>query len=121
MDKIIMKNLGFYGYHGVLEEEKRLGQRFFVDAVLHLDLSVAGKTDDLNKTVHYGLVYETIKKQVEEKRYDLIEALGENICKDVLKEFPNIIKIVVQIRKPQAPVVGLFDYMAVELERTQEL
>ena len=31
MDKIILSNLGFYGYHGVLEEEKKLGQKFFID------------------------------------------------------------------------------------------
>ena len=30
MDKIILSNLGFYGYHGVLEEEKKLGQKFLL-------------------------------------------------------------------------------------------
>lgn len=88
-----------------------------MDATLYLNLSDAGKTDDLRKTAHYGLVFETIKRQVETKRYQLIEALAENICSEVLKEFKEIDKIQVQVRKPQAPVVGIFDYMAVELER----
>ena len=34
MDKIILNNLGFYGYHGVLSEEKSLGQKFFIDVEL---------------------------------------------------------------------------------------
>jgi dihydroneopterin aldolase len=117
MDKIILKNMAFYGSHGVLEEEKKLGQRFFVDATLYLDLSQAGQTDDLNKTAHYGWVYETIKFQVEKMRYDLIEALAEHICDAVLKEFQIIERINLQVRKPQAPVVGIFEYMAVEIER----
>ena len=49
MDKIILSNLGFYGYHGVLEAEKVLGQKFFIDMELFLDTKEAGKTDDLNK------------------------------------------------------------------------
>lgn len=117
MDKIILKNMVFFGYHGVLEEEKSLGQKFHVDAILFLSLSEAGKTDDLTKTAHYGMVYETIKSQVETKSYDLIEALAENICADVFKQFPLIMKIKIQVRKPNAPVPGIFDYMAVEVER----
>lgn len=117
MDKILLKNMSFFGYHGVLEEEKKMGQRFFVDATLFLSLLDAGETDDLKHTVHYGVAYEIIKNQVEKNRYDLIEALGENICKDLFAAFDLIEKIILQIRKPSAPVVGLFDYMAIELER----
>ena len=43
MDKIILSNLGFYGYHGVLEAEKILGQKFFIDAELYLNTKEAGK------------------------------------------------------------------------------
>ena len=56
MDKIIMKNMVFYGYHGVLEEEKKLGQKFFIDAILFLPLKKAGETDNLNFSVNYGSV-----------------------------------------------------------------
>ncbi len=62
MDKIIMENMGFYGYHGVLEQEKTIGQKFFVDAYLILPLKKAGETDDLNFSVSYADVYLTIKK-----------------------------------------------------------
>jgi dihydroneopterin aldolase len=56
MDRIIMKNMAFHGNHGVLQEEKVLGQKFFVDCILSLDLSKAGKNDDLNETVSYSEV-----------------------------------------------------------------
>lgn len=117
MDKILMKDLAFYGYHGVLEEEKRLGQKFFVDVILYVDLKKAGETDDLNYTVNYEEVYKTIEAIVKNKRYNLLEALAEKICEEVLYSFDTIQKIDLKIKKPEAPVAGIFDYFAVQIER----
>lgn len=117
MDKIIMENMGFYGYHGVLEQEKILGQKFFIDAHLYLSLKEAGQTDDLNYSVSYGAVYETIKKIVTEERYNLLEALAERICSEIFSSYEMIQKVFVRVKKPEAPVKGIFDYFAVEIER----
>lgn len=116
-DKILMSGMSFYGYHGVLDAEKELGQKFFVDATLYLDFQEAGKTDDLNLSVSYADVYAVIKKVVEEERYDLLEALAENIANRVLDAFNKIDSIKVKIKKPEAPVAGIFDYFGVEIKR----
>ena len=47
MDKIVLKNMGFFGYHGNLESENSQGQRFFVDVTILIDLTKAGQSDDL--------------------------------------------------------------------------
>lgn len=120
MDKIILNNMAFFGYHGAMEEEKSLGQHFYLDATLFLDLKKAGKTDDLQYTMHYGIVYDKIKNIVENERYDLIEALAHNICIQLLNEYSELEKITLMVRKPSAPVRGIFDYMAVEITRTRE-
>lgn len=117
MDKIIMKNMAFFGYHGAMDEEKKLGQKFFVDAILYLDLREAGKSDCLNHTVHYGLVYEAIEQIMKNERFDLIEAVAERLAEVILKSFPPIEKIEITLRKPEAPVSGIFDYIAVQIER----
>ena len=117
MDKIIMKGLIFYGYHGALKEEKELGQRFIVDAKLYIDLKKAGKTDDLDHTVNYKDIYEMIKKIVENEQYNLLEALAERICGDILNSFDAIQRIDVKIKKPETPVAGIFDHFAVQIER----
>ena len=117
MDKIIMKGLIFYGYHGALEEEKMLGQRFIVDAKLYIDLKKAGKIDDLDHTVNYKDIYEVIKGIVENEQYNLLEALAERICEDILNSYNAIQKIDVKIKKPETPVAGIFDYFAVQIER----
>ena len=109
MDKIILSNLGFYAYHGVLEAEKVLGQKFFIDAELLLDTKEAGKSDDLTKSVSYADVYEIIKDITENKRFDLIEALAETIAKEVVDSHSMIQSIMVRVKKPEAPVSGNFD------------
>ncbi len=117
MDKIIMKNLGFYGYHGVLEEEKKLGQKFFVDVKLYIDLKKAGQSDDLSYTVNYAEVYEIIKKMFKEEKINLIESVAENICSKILTAYPIVQEIKLTLKKPEAPVEGIYDYFAVELRR----
>ncbi len=121
MDKIMMSHMGFYGFHGVLEEEKNIGQKFFVDAELSLDLSLAGQTDAVENTVSYADVYDDIKYFVESARYNLIEALGENICNMILAKYPSVMEVMIRIKKPEAPVRGIFDYFAIELRRNRHV
>lgn len=120
MDKIIMENMSFYGYHGVLEEEKVLGQKFFVDAYLYLPLKKAGDTDNLNFSVSYGEVYETVKKIVTCEKFNLIETIAERICNEIFLYYPMVQKILIRIKKPEAPVAGIFDYFGVEIERERQ-
>ncbi len=119
MDKILLNNLGFYGYHGVLKEESILGQKFFIDMELYLDTNEAGLTDDMNKSVSYADVYEVVKEITEKRRFNLIEALAENIAKEVLEKFNLINEVMVRVKKPEAPVNGIYDYFGVEIRRSR--
>lgn len=119
MDKILLNNLGFYGYHGVLKEEAVLGQKFFIDMELYLDTKKAGETDDMNKSVSYADVYEVTKNIVENKRFNLIESLAENIASEVLNKFELIEGVMVRVKKPEAPVPGIYDYFGVEIKRAR--
>ena len=109
--------MAFYGYHGVLQEEASLGQKFFVDVSLLLDTQIAGIKDDLTASVSYAEVYEVIKNVVENKRFKLIEALAEHITIVVFEEFERVQGMTVQVKKPEAPVPGYYDYFAVEIKR----
>lgn len=117
MDKIIMKNLAFFGYHGAMSEENTLGQKFFVDIEMAVALAEAGKSDDVLQTVHYGEAYNVVKAIVEGKPLNLIEAVVEKIAEGLLNNFERIDHVKIQLRKPEAPVPGIFDYFAVEIER----
>lgn len=119
MDKIIMKNLSFFGTHGVLPEENKLGQKFIIDAVLYLDLLKAGQSDEVTDTVSYAEVYEVIRRQTCQEQYKLLEALAHHIAEEILEKYPVIAEVEVTVKKPEAPVPGIFDYFAVEIRRVR--
>ena len=107
MDKIYLNGCRFYGYHGALAEEQVLGQIFRVNCTLSVDLQQASQSDALEDTVHYGLVFDAIKKQVEEKRYALLERLAGAICQDIS----------IEIFKDNPPINGHYDAVGIALER----
>jgi len=116
LDKIIVKNIKAYGYHGALTEENILGQNFYADVILYKDLQKAGLTDDLNKSISYVDVYYDVEDIIKNKRFKLIEALAEMIAHTLLVKY-SIKKVKVKIRKPGAPINGNFDYVGVEITR----
>ena len=116
MDTITIKGMHFYGYHGCLPEEQRTGQPFHVDVVLHADLSKAGASDELNDTIDYSKVYQLVQSIVEGRTYRLIERLAAVIADEVLAAFP-VDAVRVAVHKPQAPIGGPFDDVAVTVER----
>jgi dihydroneopterin aldolase len=105
-DRIRLNDMVFYGYHGVLPEERTLGQRFVVDVELRTDLRAAGQTDDLEQTVNYAAVYATVREIVTGEPYQLIEAVAERIAQRVLQGHPRIESLSVRIRKPEVPIAG---------------
>ncbi|OGO77812.1 MAG: dihydroneopterin aldolase [Clostridiales bacterium GWB2_37_7] len=117
MDRILLKNLCFYGFHGVLPEENKLGQKFIVDAALYVDLKEAGSSDDVFDTVNYAEVHEIIQHHVTIKQYKLLETLATNIANEIFQKHDKVQEIELTIKKPEAPVKGIFDYFAVEIRR----
>lgn len=118
MDYIHIKDMAFYGYHGVLEQETVLGQRFRVTLAIAVDLQHAGETDDLTDTVSYADVFNICQKIVEGKPYKLIEAVAEQIAKAVREAYPVAVKgIRVEVIKPDPPIRGHYREVAVEITR----
>ncbi|MDT0092010.1 dihydroneopterin aldolase [Listeria marthii] len=117
MDKIYLNELVFYGYHGVLAEETKLGQTFRVSLILGLSTKKAGMSDSVEDTVSYAEVYETVKGIVEGKPFKLIEALAEKIATEVLAAYPLLQEVTVKLIKPNPPIPGHYDSVAVEIER----
>ncbi len=105
-DSIRLSGLTFYGYHGVLPEERRLGQRFVVELELFLDLAPAGHSDDLHDTVNYSDLYGLVRDVVEGIPRNLLEAVAEQIAAAVLQQ-TGAESVRVRVAKPWAPVKGM--------------
>jgi len=119
MGRVSLKNMVFYGYHGVAEQEKILGGRFEVDLSLDFDMTPAIKSDHLKDTISYEDLYKLVHNVVTNSKYYLIEALAGKIIKEVYQKFSPE-KVLVRIRKPSAPVKGVLDTVEVEICRTRD-
>jgi dihydroneopterin aldolase len=119
MDKIIMKNLKFYGYHGVLPEEQEDGQNFIIDLEMYLGLHKAGTSDDIKDTVDYSRVYGIIKEITESNKFRLIEKLADSISGEIMSIYKEIEKVSVTVKKPEAPIDGDFDWVGVQILRSR--
>ena len=117
-DKILLEGLAFYGYHGLNQEEKILGQRFIVDVSMELDLQQAGKSDDLNDTVSYSAVYDDIREIIQGPSVNLLEALAEKITQAILR-YEGVQAVTVRVKKPEVPLKGsILEYTGVQIRRT---
>lgn len=117
MDKIYIEELECFGYHGVLAEEKKLGQKFIISATLYLDTSEAKNEDDCDFTVNYALVCQDIEEIVSGKTFNLIETLASKIAETIILKYNRIVKIEIRVDKPNAPINYSFKSVAVSTER----
>ncbi|WP_375461289.1 dihydroneopterin aldolase [uncultured Enterovirga sp.] len=116
-DRILIERIAVYAHHGVLPEEERLGQRFFISLACELDLAPAGRSDDLALSVSYADLAGLSLGIATGRRFRLIEALAETIAAEILVAYPAVEAITVRIDKPGAPVPAIVDGIAVEITR----
>jgi dihydroneopterin aldolase len=113
--RIELKNLVFFAYHGALEEEARLGQRFTVDVLLTLEEGLEFEADTIEQTVNYAEVFSTVEAVIKNKRFNLIERLAVVIADEILRAFSKVNEVTIKIKKPAVPVDCVCDYFAVEV------
>lgn len=109
---IELENMEFYAFHGHYAEEQIVGNRFRVDLSFEVDSTAAALTDDLETTVSYLDVYESIREQMGIKSH-LLEHLSLRII-DALKErFPAIISMQLKVSKMAPPLGGQVEKVSV--------
>lgn len=117
MDKIIIEDLEIYAYHGVAEEEKKLGQIFIVSLQISADLNTAAVSGDLNAAINYAEVCKVAQSALNAQKYNLIETAALKVINEIFISFPNALSVKILLKKPWAPMGYHLKYAAVELER----
>jgi dihydroneopterin aldolase len=116
MDRMLLEDMVFYGYHGDLAPERELGARFRVDVALGADLSAAGRSDHLDDTLDYVRAYQAVRDVVEGgERHRLLESLAEAVAQAVLA-LPRVVEAQVRVRK-QPPLGAAAWTFGVEVTR----
>ena len=117
MDKITIKNLKLFAFHGVNPEEKENGQNFYIDVDYYVNIIKACKNDDIESTVSYAKVVKVIREAFTKEKFNLIEKAAQVVADAIFENFESIYKVEITLKKPEAPVNADFEYMAVTIIR----
>ncbi len=117
MDKILIRDLKLFAYHGVNPEEKRDGQNFCFDIDLSVNMTKACYSDDVNDTVSYAKVIKTVRRVFTAEKYDLIEKAAQITADAILEEYPDVFTVDITLKKPEAPMKADFGWVGVSISR----
>ena len=120
MEKIIIKGLKLFAYHGVNPEEKVDGQNFVLDITALLNADIAKASDNVDDTVSYEKIIKTARAVFTERSYDLIEVAANKVGVEIMKQYPRLQQGTVLLMKPEAPIKADFEYVAVEETITRD-
>ena len=120
MDKILIKGLKLFAYHGVNPEEKENGQDFIFDIELYVNMNKACHSDNVEDTVSYAKVVKTVRRVFTAQKYNLLERCAEVTAQAILDEYSEVLRVDLTLKKPQAPVKAEFEYMGVNIVRSRD-
>lgn len=116
---IRLNEMVFYGYHGVHDEERKLGQRFIVSVEMQTRPGSDESIRHLDDTVDYTKVYAQIREIMEIHQFQLLEACANMVADKLLAGFPLIWQLTLRIQKPSVPIQGILRSVEVELTRSR--
>jgi dihydroneopterin aldolase len=117
MDKILVRGLRIFAYHGVNPEEKEDGQNFVLDIDAYVDITVPCETDNVEDTVSYAKIIKETVRIFTCRKDDLLERAAERVAQGLFESFDRIQSLRILLKKPEAPIKADFDYVGVEIYR----
>jgi dihydroneopterin aldolase len=119
LTSISIKGLQTFGYQGLYEEERRLGQKFLFDIHGQLPTTRTHQDDALLASVRYDAVVDEVVSISEGQQFMTIEALGEAIARGLLTRFPPLEHITVAVTKFSPPLKQTIQSAGIEVRLSQ--
>jgi len=99
-ERIIIHDLELFGRHGTSAAERERGGLFSLDLELE---GKFGNGDELGATVDYSQVIARVE-EINKRSFRLIEAFAHAVAEAILKEFPRVKRLRVQVKKLHPPL-----------------
>ena len=112
---ITVSALETYAYHGFIDEEQKLGQKFRFDVHAELTPTDTHCDDDLVHTIGYDRLIEEVLTAGQKARFRTLEALGEHIARHLLGRFEAIARVSVGVAKTSPPIAHSIGRVGVEI------
>jgi dihydroneopterin aldolase len=115
LTSINITGLRTYGYHGLFEEERTLGQKFTFDISATLREVRTHRGDDLDSSVRYDAVVDEAVQIAEAGKFQTLEALGETIAVALLRRFAIMESVTVAVAKCSPPIAHSIEQVGVQV------
>lgn len=112
---ISVRGLQSYGYHGLFQEERTLGQRFVFNLRCELSPQVSHLDDTLDRSVGYDVLAQDVVSISSERKFRTVEALAETIARRLLETHSMINSVQVQVSKFSPPMAHALESATVEI------
>lgn len=112
--EISLKELHFHAHHGMMAQERKVGNEFVVSITVCIPFSMSILDDELEATISYADIYNIVKKEVHSPK-KLLETVAASIVFHVKEKWPQIISGQVTIRKMTPPIPGVTGFAEVTL------
>lgn len=100
--KIFLRQVRFHAFHGVLDQERRVGNDYVINVVAECDFTHAMLTDELEDTVSYADIYCVVKEEMAIPS-KLLEHVAGRIGERLFNEFPSLQSLDISIMKVNPP------------------
>jgi dihydroneopterin aldolase len=116
---VFLKDAKFYAYHGVGEQERVVGNYFIVNIRLGVDFTKAAEEDDLEGSISYADVYNKINVEMKQSSL-LLEHVANRIVERLLKDYPQLLSIDLELEKLNPPMGADIRSAGVEIHWVKE-
>ena len=112
---IELKQVRFYGFHGLYENESFTGNEFEIDlrVRIHPAVEVIRKMEE---SISYVSLYELVKKRMQQ-REALLETLAMDIANLVNKEFAGVKEVNISITKLTPPFENFLGKVGISYQK----
>ena len=116
-DKVLIRDLLVRGIIGVNDDERANPQDILINLTLDVDVSAAGRSDDIADAVNYRTIAKQVIAHVESSSPMLVERLAAEIARLCL-QYTGVERVKVRVEKPGA--LRFARSVGVEITRTRE-
>ena len=113
---IELRGLQFYSFHGLYEEEKKVGGEFIVDAFAKFPAE-NHSLKSINETVNYAALFAIVRDEMNHRR-ELLETIAQSIAEKIYAKYGVIKEVEIRIEKKKAPIPGLNGTVAASYRKT---
>jgi len=111
---ISLRNVRFHAFHGVMPQERRVGADFLINLRVGYPLEQAMQSDEVGDTLNYAALYEVVNAEVMQPS-NLLEHVAGRIADAIVKHFPQVTSIDLELTKQNPPMGADCDGAGVEI------